>query len=261
MFSSLVNITILSPYNSGKKKHTIDRLTIHCFVGQVSAKRGLEVFAVPGKGSNGVSSNYVVGYDGSIGGCVDENNRAWTSSSSANDNRAITIEVASDTKSPYRFNDAAYEATIALTVDICRRYGKRLVWIPQKLEALSYKPQPNEMIITLHKWFANKACPGAWFIEHIPDFVNRVNSQLSDVKENTCMVEVRVCKRGDVNETVKSLQGLLNLRGFCGKNGKPLTVDGDFGNNTAFAVCNFQKSVGLNADVVVGSKTWQAILN
>ena len=36
--------------------------------------------------------------DGSIGLYVEEKNRSWCSSSNANDQRAITIEVAADTK-------------------------------------------------------------------------------------------------------------------------------------------------------------------
>ena len=38
MNSPLVNITMLSPNHRGKRTHTIDRITPHCVVGQLSAE-------------------------------------------------------------------------------------------------------------------------------------------------------------------------------------------------------------------------------
>lgn len=60
------------------------------------------------------SSNYGIGYDGKIGLYVDEKNASWCSSSYSNDNRAVTIEVASDTYAPYTVTDKAYNALIKL---------------------------------------------------------------------------------------------------------------------------------------------------
>ena len=53
----------------------------------------------------------------------EEKDRSWCTSSGANDNRAITIEVASDAKEPYAVNDTAYAALIKLVADICKRNG------------------------------------------------------------------------------------------------------------------------------------------
>lgn len=156
--STLATVTNLSPNHSGKRKHAIDTITIHCFVGQVTAKRGCEVFLPSSKKA---SCNYVVGYDGSIGLCVEEENRSWCSSSSSNDNRAVTIETASDNYAPYAVTDEAYNALVDLVTDICRRNGaKRLLWLGDKDKALSYEPKNGEMVMTVHRWFANKACPG-----------------------------------------------------------------------------------------------------
>ena len=115
------------------------------------------------RASTKASSNYGIDKDGRIGLYVDEANRSWCTSSSANDNRAITIECASDTYDPYRMNDAVYESLINLCEDICRRNGKNtLLWIDDKDKALAYEPKSNEMLITVHRWFAQKACPGDW---------------------------------------------------------------------------------------------------
>ena len=103
--SNLVTVTQISPHKNSPRNHAIDRITIHCFVGQVTAKRGCEVFQPTSKQA---SCNYVVGYDGSIGLCVEEKDRSWCRSNSANDHRAVTIETASETVAPYKVTDKAY---------------------------------------------------------------------------------------------------------------------------------------------------------
>ena len=96
--SPLVTYTNLTKNRTSPRNHAIDTITIHCYVGQVTAKQGCDYFATT---TRQCSANYVVGTDGSIGLSVEEKNRAWTSSSKSNDNRAITIEVASDKTHPY----------------------------------------------------------------------------------------------------------------------------------------------------------------
>lgn len=179
--SSLVDYTLLSPNNSGKRTHKIDRITPHCFVGQVTAERGAEVFAST---SRKASCQYVIGLDGRVALVCDEDNRSWCTSSNSNDQRSITIECASDNTHPYAFTDACYNKLIDLTVDICKRYGKtRLVWINNKEQALAYEPKDNELQITVHRWFANKSCPGDWLMGKMDDYVAKVNSKInSEVK-------------------------------------------------------------------------------
>jgi len=55
----------------------------------------------------------------------EEKNRSWCSSSNANDQRAVTIECASDTSAPYAFKTVVYNKLIDLCVDICKRNGKK----------------------------------------------------------------------------------------------------------------------------------------
>lgn len=183
--SSLVSYTKYSPNHSGQRTHAIDRLTPHCFVGQVSVERGCEVFQSESKNA---SCNYVIGTDGRIGLVVDECNRSWCSggnlnvngeTGSMNDQRAVTIEVASDNTDPYAFTDAAYNALIDLSVDICKRNGKnKLVWISDKNQAIAYQLKSNEMLLTIHRWFSSKLCPGQFLLDHMDDYVAQVNSKL-----------------------------------------------------------------------------------
>ena len=73
-----------------------------------------------------------------------------------------------------------YSALIELCADICRRNGKRkLVWIADREKALSYEVRPNEMLLTVHRWFARKSCPGNWLFEKMGSLADEVNSQFS----------------------------------------------------------------------------------
>ena len=105
--SSLVQYTKLSPNHSGKRTMTIDRITPHCAVGQCTAESLGEWFS---KSTTKASSNYGIGTDGKIALYVDETNRSWCSSSNANDQRAITIECASDKVAPYTMNEKVYNS-------------------------------------------------------------------------------------------------------------------------------------------------------
>lgn len=172
--SPLVTYTGLTLNCNSPRNHIIDWLTIHCFVGQVTAKRGCQVFQ-----NGGSSCNYIVGCDGGIGLSVEERNRSWCTSSRMNDNRAITIEVASDNFKPYAVKNEAYSALLDLITDICVRNGKtKLLWFADKDKTLSYSPKKYEMVITVHKWFANKECPGKYLYDRLPDICREVNSRL-----------------------------------------------------------------------------------
>ena len=173
--SSLINCTVKSPNHSGRRTHRIDRITPHCVVGQLSAESIGGCFPA----GRGASCNYGIGKDGRVCLIVDEENRSWCSSSNSNDQRAVTIECASDMKEPYAMTNAVYEKLIELCVDICRRNGKTtLLWFADKNKSLNYEPKANEMVLTVHRWFANKSCPGDWLYSRLGDVASRVTSQL-----------------------------------------------------------------------------------
>ena len=175
--SKLVSYVKLSPNNSGNRKYPITRITPHCVVGQLSVETLGTIFEKP---SRKASCNYGIGSDGRIGMYCEEKNRSWCSSNADNDNRAVTIECASDNTHPYTFNNTVYNRLIDLCVDICKRNCKnKLLWFNDKNKSLSYNPAPNEMIITVHRWFSKKACPGDWLMNHMNDLVNKVNSRLN----------------------------------------------------------------------------------
>ena len=177
--SSLVSYTKLSPNHSGQRTHSIDRITPHCVVGQLSCESICGCFT---SASRQASCNYGIGTDGRVSLCVEEKNRSWCSSSNANDQRAVTIECTSDMTEPYAMNDAVYSTLIKLCTDICKRNGKtKLLWLGDKSTTLNYSPKSDEMVLTVHRWFANKSCPGDWLYARLGDMASKVTAALGEI--------------------------------------------------------------------------------
>lgn len=223
--SSLVSYTKLSPNHSGQRTHSIDRITPHCVVGQCSVETLGSIFL---PASRQASCNYGIGADGRVGMYVEEKNRSWCSSSAANDQRAITIECASDTAEPYAFKDVVYQKLIELCTDICKRNGKtKLLWLGDKSKTLNYAPKSDEMVLTVHRWFANKSCPGNWMYAHMGDLAEKVTAalggQISVTLDNTPATWSKKAVNwalenhlllGDENGDLK-LRGHLTREQFC----------------------------------------------
>lgn len=171
--SPLVDYTRISPNKNSPRNHKIDTITIHCVVGQCTAETLGNIFAPT---SRQASSNYGVGTDGKIGMYVEEKDRSWCSSNAANDNRAVTIEVASDTKHPYAVNDRAFAALLDLVTDICKRnWIKKLVWSTKKADRVNHK---NGCNMTVHRDYANKSCPGDYLYNRHGEIAAEVNRRL-----------------------------------------------------------------------------------
>lgn len=174
--SPLASYVRNSPNNSGPRTHAIDRITPHCYVGQASVEDMGGWLCNPAAGA---SANYGIGADGRIGRFVPESIRSWCSSSAPNDQRSITIECASDKTDPFALRDVVYQSLVNLCIDICKRNGKsRLIWLVEKDKTLAYTPKDDEMILTVHRWFAPKACPGNWMMARMGDLANRVTQAL-----------------------------------------------------------------------------------
>lgn len=204
--SPLVTYTNITKNKTSPRNHTIDTITIHCIVGQWTAKQGCDYFATTDREC---SANYVVGKDGSIGLSVDEADRSWCSSSRENDNRAITIEVASDTADPYAVTAEAYAALLDLVTDICQRNGiEKLVWSTNKTDRVNHA---NGCNMTVHRDYAAKACPGAYLYERHGAIAEEVNKRLG-VSSGTTTSGSTGTGFPDVPFTVKVIISDLNYR-------------------------------------------------
>lgn len=172
--SSLVSYTSISPNKTSPRKHAIDTITIHCMAGNLTIEQCANIFANPGRKA---SSNYGIGSDGRIGLYVEEKDRSWASSNGANDDRAVTIEVANDggAETGWHVSNKAYDSLIKLLVDICNRNGiKSLLWKGDK----SLIGQVDKQNMTVHRWFKAKACPGDYLYNLHGQIASDVNKLL-----------------------------------------------------------------------------------
>ena len=191
--SPYVSYTKISPHRNSPRNHAIDRISIHCVVGQVTMQSLGEIFQ-----TKAASSNYGVDKDGHVGMYVEEKDRSWCSDSPENDHRAVTIETASDVSEPYAVNAAAYATLLNLCTDICKRNGKKkLLWFGSKEKTLAYTPKADEMVLTVHRWFnPGKSCPGTYLYERQGAIAAEVTRRLreSEEKEEPDLTEAEAKK-------------------------------------------------------------------
>jgi peptidoglycan hydrolase-like protein with peptidoglycan-binding domain len=218
----------------------INKITIHHVAGVMNVENLGIWFSQP---KTKASANYGIDSDGKIALYVNECDRAWTSSSSANDGQAVTIEVSNCGGAPdWKISDKAYAAIIELCVDICKRNG---------IKALDYTGDKNGNL-TRHNMFTATGCPGPYLQGKFSDIAREVNSKLGA----QTAPQVHVLAKGDEGAEVKWLQeALIKLKYNLGDYG----ADGKFGSLTHTAVKKFQKSVGLTQDGIVGPQTYAAI--
>lgn len=249
----------LSPNCSKPRKGIIRRLSPHCMAFNGTPERCLNGgrFQTPDP-VNGASCNYAIGSDGRIGLGVEETNRAWTTSSSRNDNEALTFEIANNGGAPdWHISDQAINAWLDMSVEICQFYGYSRVHYEAKPDHviggtavenwIASWARPGEMLVTLHRWYKAKACPGNYFVHQLPWLVREMNKRLAGdgyvgepfVGENS--THYTTIARGTKGDDVRFIQERLNIHGATPE----LDVDGDFGGLTEAAVKTFQEKHGL----------------
>ena len=163
--SPLVCYTAISP-NSNPRTQPITKITPHHMAGVLTVEQCGRVFASP---SRQASSNYGIDSDGRIALYVPESRRSWASSSSWNDQRAVTIEVSDcEAGGDWPVSDKAWRALVDLCVDVCQRNG-----IPE----LSYTGDSSGSL-TEHNMYAATACPGPYLGARMQQLADEVNARL-----------------------------------------------------------------------------------
>lgn len=167
--SGLVTYTKISPNKSVPRNQPIDKITIHHCAGILSLYTLGQIFANPNRDA---SSNYGIDVYGKVGMYCEEKDRSWCSSSSANDNRAITIEVANNALGgEWTVSDASYNTLINLCVDICRRNG---------IKKLNYTGTATGNL-TEHRMFKATLCPGNYLHTRMTQIAQTVNDILNPI--------------------------------------------------------------------------------
>ena len=241
--SSLVSYKKISPNRTSPRNHDVDTITPHCYVGQATVQDMGAWLCNP---SAQASANYGIGKDGAIGLFVEEKDRSWCSSNRDNDNRAITIECASDKTDPYAINAKVYASLINLMVDICKRYGKKkLLWFGDKAKTLAYTPKADEMLMTIHRWFASKSCPGDYIYARLPQIASEVTARLSGADTVT----------EPQKQTAKYMKGIPATKDAyieeCGRIAQELHKETKILPSVVVAQCCLETGFGLGSDSTV----------
>lgn len=171
--SSLVTYKRISPNRNSPRNHKIDKITIHHMAGNLSLEACGNIFA---DSANEKSSNYAIDSQGRVGMYVEEKDRSWCSSNRENDHRAVTIEVANDSRGPdWHVTDKALASLIELCVDICKR---------NDIKELNFTGDRYGNL-TMHKYFAATACPGPYLGGKFPYIAEEVNKRLKAAEKPT----------------------------------------------------------------------------
>lgn len=165
---------ILTSKNSGKRTHKVRAFVIHHMAAKWTGEQCALYFRdTP---SRQASANYCIGYNGDVVLNVEEDKRAWTSSSNWADQRALTYELGnSKTGHPWEVSDVTLKVLIKMLAEQHKRYG---------LKKASYTGDTSGTLWR-HDWFAQTNCPGPYLGGKLSYIAKEVNKLMSGEKEVT----------------------------------------------------------------------------
>ena len=264
--SPLIVYKKISPNKTSPRNHIIDTITIHCMAGNLTVEKCGDLFNKPLRSA---SSNYGIGSDGKIAMYVEEKDRSWCTSNKANDMRAVTIEVANDGGAPdWHVSDKAMNSLIELVADICKRNNiKELKWQGNK----SLIGQVDKQNMTVHRWFAAKACPGEYLYSKHSYIATEVNKRLSNhsgITQTPSQISVESSDTYTKTQFIKDVQAAIGAKvdGIAGAETLSKTITVSRTKNNRHAVVkplqkylNAQGYPAGNADGIAGAKFDAAI--
>lgn len=197
--------------HSGSRTQKITKITPHEMAAIWSGRQCADYFEQCGRTGRQASSNYCVGAGGDIAVSVDESNRAWTSSSEWNDQRAVTIEVSNSAcGGDWPVSPAAYQALVKLCADICKRNG--------------IDPAYNGTAggsITMHKMFAATACPGPYLTHKITsgELAKDIKAVMGQGAAKPVSQQIYRIRKSwkDVKSQIGAYKSLERAKAACGK--------------------------------------------
>ncbi|MFF8916387.1 peptidoglycan-binding protein [Streptomyces sp. NPDC015032] len=213
----------------------IDKVIVH--VTQGSYAGSISWFQNP---SAEVSAHYVVrSSDGEITQMVRDSDTAYHARSE--NASALGIEHEGFIDDPSWFTDTMYRSSAALTSYLCDRYG-----IPKdRAHIIGHSEAPGN----------DHTDPGPYW--DWTRYMQLVGGDTGgDSSDGLSFTAYATQRSGSTGAQVRAVQRLL------GEQGHPVgTVDGSFGAATQGAVTAYQSAHGLDADGVVGARTWTALLS
>lgn len=271
--SSLCTYThITNNKSNGRAGNRVCKITPHYMAAKWSGKQCADYFASTNRQA---SSNYCIGVDGDIACSVDENDRAWTSSSAWNDRRSITIECGNIDNGTGEMTQATWNALVNLCVDICRRYGFRLNYTGR-----------SDGSLTEHRMFSSTDCPGKWLHARMQLLADTVNAKLdgNDVPTNSTTTtpapsNSKTATSNSENISADGWWGSATTRKLQQVLGTPVDgiVSGQYsGNKACLKACTsgwdwnyskngstvireMQRRMGVTADGIMGRNTVKAL--
>lgn len=196
--SPYIDSVVLTPKHSGKRTEKVQAFVIHHMTAKWTGKRCAEYFRdTP---SRQASANYCIGYDGDVALNVEEENRAWTSSSNWADQRAITYELANSTiGGQWEVSDKTLRKAIIMLAEQHKRYG---------LKKATYTGDTSGTLWR-HDWFVNTNCPGPYLGSKLPYMADEINKILNQNEPIVAGAKVEKPKTDKqlADEVIKGIHG------------------------------------------------------
>lgn len=220
-------------YATGRSA-TIDKVVVH--VTQGSYAGSISWFQDP---VSEVSAHYVIrSSDGQITQMVRDKDTAYHAKSA--NASALGIEHEGFIDDPSWFTDSMYRSSAALTAYLCDRYG-----IPKdRAHIIGHSEAPGN----------DHTDPGPYW--NWTRYMELVTGSTTATADGLSFTSYATQRNGSTGEQVRAVQTLLNAQGYPAGE-----ADGSFGAATQSAVTAFQSARGLEADGVVGARTWTALLS
>lgn len=156
-------------------------------------------------------------------------------------------------------NETGLKGNRATPIAAASHYETRNTKMPAVLMECGFMNSTVDCPIILTEKFANgiaKACTDV--------IVKRAGLKKKAVTTKPSVkvsISLPVLTKGAKHDAVKTLQSILNARGFTDASEKSLAVDGSFGPATQYALKTFQDSTHkLKVDGICGEETWKALL-
>ncbi len=218
-----------------KPSRAVDRVFLHCSASDNAAHDNVATMRRwhKDRGWSDVGYHYFIRKDGQLetGRPVEQ-----TPAAQRGNNRG-TIAICLHGLDEDKFTEAQFDTLRAFCIEINNAYGGNLTFHGHREVAAKACPVFDYKVVLKLDGFGRLGLSGA----AVQDLVE-TDSRVPD--------DMPVLRRGDRGPAVALLQKQLLLKD-----------DGIFGPRTEDAVREFQSAHGLDRDGVVGSLTWQAILN